>query len=68
MLPPKYVTDKGDDFAAHPIGTGPFKFVEWVKGDRVTLEANPDYWRAKPLGAASPSASFRRPRRGSRPS
>ena len=48
MLPPKYVAEKGDDFAAHPIGTGPFKFVEWVKGDRVTLEANPDYWRAKP--------------------
>jgi peptide/nickel transport system substrate-binding protein len=48
MLPPKYVQEKGDDFAAHPIGTGPFKFVEWVKGDRVTLEANPDYWRGKP--------------------
>lgn len=48
MLPPKYVQEKGDDFAAHPIGTGPFKFVEWVKGDRVTLEANPDYWRARP--------------------
>src|SRR5262245_21135086 len=48
MLPPKYVQEKGDDFAARPIGTGPFKFVEWVKGDRVTLEANPDYWRGKP--------------------
>ena len=48
MLPPKYVQEKGDDFALHPIGTGAFKFVEWVKGDRVTLEANPDYWRGKP--------------------
>ena len=27
-----------------PIGTGPFKFVEWVKGNRIVLEANLDYW------------------------
>jgi peptide/nickel transport system substrate-binding protein len=49
MLPPKYAQEKGDDgLATHPVGTGAFKFVEWVKGDHVTLEANPDYWRARP--------------------
>jgi peptide/nickel transport system substrate-binding protein len=28
----------------HPIGTGAFKFVEWIKDDRLTLARNEHYW------------------------
>lgn len=49
VVPPKYAQDKGADFlAANPVGTGPYKFVEWAKGDHVALEANPNYWNGTP--------------------
>ncbi len=39
---------KGHENAkTHPIGTGPFKFVQWVKGDRVELARFEGYWDPK---------------------
>ena len=49
MIPPGYFEEVGQEgFNAHPMGTGPFKFVEWAKGDHITMEANTDYWRGMP--------------------
>ena len=46
---PKHVFGQGDirthPNANKPIGTGPFKFVEWQRGEFVRLDSNPDYWR-----------------------
>ena len=36
------------DNAAHPVGTGPFRFSSWRRGDSLDLVRNDDYWGAKP--------------------
>jgi peptide/nickel transport system substrate-binding protein len=42
-LPQAAVETMGDDFGRNPIGTGPFKFKEWVTGEKIVLERNPDF-------------------------
>lgn len=49
IVPPRYYAQVGPDgFNRHPIGTGPYRFVRWVKDTVVELEANPEYWRGAP--------------------
>jgi peptide/nickel transport system substrate-binding protein len=36
------------DYNALPVGIGPFRYVKWVRGDRVELAENPLYWRGRP--------------------
>jgi peptide/nickel transport system substrate-binding protein len=43
MASPAALEKWGADYQFHQVGTGPFKFVEYVPNDHLTLERNPDY-------------------------
>jgi peptide/nickel transport system substrate-binding protein len=49
IVSPTAAQKLGPDFGQRPVGTGPFRFVEWVRDSQVTLERFPDYWeKGKP--------------------
>jgi peptide/nickel transport system substrate-binding protein len=50
---PAHLFKKGEDFNAspigrHPIGTGPYKLLEWKTGSEIVLVRNQNYWGEKP--------------------
>src|SRR6266542_878838 len=47
MMSPTAVQAAGDQIARKPVGTGQYRFVDWVPGERLVMEANPDYWGTK---------------------
>ena len=48
IVSPNSLRNKNRRFCFKPIGTGPFIFKEWKKGDRLTFVANKNYWGEKP--------------------
>ncbi|MBU4583535.1 MAG: peptide-binding protein [Proteobacteria bacterium] len=51
ILPKHLLADKEittSPLGRHPIGTGPYKFKEWVTGQKIVLVSNPDYFEGRP--------------------
>ncbi|MBO0876080.1 MAG: ABC transporter substrate-binding protein [Pseudonocardia sp.] len=47
MSPASVMQYGNDNVGEHPVGTGPFRFVDRVRGQRITLARNDDYWGAR---------------------
>lgn len=45
---PKNTAEKGKGVGKSPVGSGPYQFKEWISGEKLVLEANPNYWGEKP--------------------
>ena len=46
---PEHIHGKeGEDYARNPIGSGPYKMVQWDEGQQLIVEANPDYYGEAP--------------------
>ncbi|MBI1847161.1 MAG: ABC transporter substrate-binding protein, partial [Candidatus Rokubacteria bacterium] len=48
IVPRDIVEARGDAFGAQPVGSGPFRFVQWDHGKEIVLAGNPDYFDGPP--------------------
>jgi len=48
IVPRDVIEGREEAFGAHPIGTGPFKFLRWERGKEIVAAANPDYFEGPP--------------------
>ncbi len=48
IVSPTALRKWGDDFGKHPVGTGPFRFENWIPGDRIILVRNENHWKSPP--------------------
>jgi len=45
IIPAKLATDEGvKELARKPVGSGAYKFVEWIRDDRLVMDANREWW------------------------
>ncbi|MTJ05192.1 MAG: ABC transporter substrate-binding protein [Sediminimonas qiaohouensis] len=44
IVSPEAVMADGENFGRNPVGTGPFKFVEWQSNERVVVDRYENYW------------------------
>jgi oligopeptide transport system substrate-binding protein len=54
VVPHEAVEKYGKDYFQHPVGTGPFVFVEWKHDQSITLTRNPSYWQKDEAGNQLP--------------
>lgn len=55
-----FETQGEDKWREEPIGTGPYRFVEWVRGQSITIELNGDWWGHSDPVAADGTATIQR--------
>ena len=52
------ILENPDSYSTDLIGTGPYRFAEWRRGESITYEANPDWWGNDMMDAAMGEVSF----------